>query len=156
MRRYGLLLILGVALISASLSAGSAAVGTVTVVRTRIFGEFVINQYALSWTSSAGGAVSANPFSVVPGDILRVQCVPGSGGTQPTDLYDMKLTDIYGFDIVDGQGSDLRNVVPDAGDPGNMQFTTPYYFPGSTSHTLDLVIANAGNAKNGVCTLWIR
>lgn len=153
-RFTGLILLL--ALLVAPLSAGSAAVGSVVVVRTRVFGEFVVNQYKLSWTSSAGGAVSGNPFAVVPGEIMRVQCVPGSGGTQPTDLYDMKLKDIYEFDTVSGQGSNLRNVVPDAGDPGNMQFTTPYYFPGSASHTLDLVIANAGNAKTGDCYLWIR
>lgn len=138
------------ALIGASLSAGSAAVGTVVVTTTTI--SYGVTQYAVAWTSSAGGAVSANAFSVVPGNIVAVKCVPGSGGTQPSDNYDVTLVDAQSIDILGGQGENLSNA---AG--AYIQFTTPFYFPGSgASQTLDLVVANAGSAKTGVCTLWVK
>src|SRR5688572_3573320 len=87
------------------------AVGTVTVTRSRVFGTDVINQYSVAWTSSAGGAVSGNAFSVVPGDIVRVEFVPASGGTQPSDLYDATLVITSGADALGGQGANLSNSI---------------------------------------------
>lgn len=144
--------VLCVALLVAPLSALRAAVGTVTVTTKKIFGNDNITQYTVSATSSAGGAVSANPFSVVPGEIYAVKFVPCSGGTQPSDLSDATLVDANSIDLLDGQGANLSN---SAG--AYVQFTTPFYFPGSgASQTLDLVWANAGNAKCMVVTLWVR
>lgn len=137
-------------------SAGRAAVGTVTVTNTIIeasaYRARAINQYTIAWTSSAGGAVSANPFSVTQGHIQSVKFVPASGGTQPSDLYDATLKDADGIDILNAQAANLSNSVG-----AYFQFNPPFYFPGSaSSQTLDLVIANAGNAKSGSVILWVQ
>lgn len=141
---------LAVTLMAASLSASSAAGTVVVTVNNRTLRG--MTQYTLAWTSTAGGAVSANPVSVGPGWIESVKFVPGSGGTQPTDLYDVTLVDTNGVDVLNAQGANLSNATG-----LYLQFNPPLFFPGSgSSQTLDLVIANAGNAKTGVAYVWIR
>lgn len=139
---------LGLALVLA-LSAPVHAVGTVVVTTTYV--GFNVTQYQLAWTSNASGAVSANPLAI-RGHLLGVKFVPGAGGTQPTDLYDATLVDVESLDILNAQAANLSNVT------GRYFLFDPRFFvPGGPGgQTLDLVIANAGNAKTGTVYIWVQ
>lgn len=124
-----------------------AAVGTCDVSRRKI-GSGII-RYELSWTSSAGGAVSGHPFSVVYGNVIGAQFVPGTAGSQPTDLYDATLIDSNSIDLAVGTGANLSNATP-----FYWRASVPIFQDGVS--TLDLVIANAGSAKSGTVIVHIQ
>lgn len=123
-----------------------AAVGARTVTEDRI--TPTITRYTIAWTSSAGGAVSANPFSIGTGRrLLSVRFVPGSGGTQPSDQYDVTLV-TNSVDVLAGGGANLSNSTPTI-----QQWDPPLFHDGAS---LDLVVANAGNAKTGTVVLYVE
>lgn len=132
---------------SAEPSVSLVPVGTCDVVRRKI-GSGII-RYQLSWTSSAGGAVSGHPFSVVYGHVIGAQFVPGTAGSQPTDLYDATLIDSNSVDLAIGVGANLSNATA-----FYWRATVPIFQDGES--TLDLVIANAGSAKSGTVVLHIQ
>src|SRR5688572_2234141 len=71
------------------------AAGTVTVTQATVVNTSTrrVVRYTVAWVSTAGGAVSANSFSIGAGTLVSARFIPDSGGTQPTDLYDVTLTD---------------------------------------------------------------
>jgi len=119
-----------------------------------------ITKYTCAWTSTAGGAVSGNPFDVRRGCIFQVKFVPGSGGTQPTNNYTVVLNDTDGVDVFAGigGGTNLSNVASKIAVPyfglAATQLYSFYYHDGSQQ--LDLVVAAAGNAKTGTVLIWSR
>jgi hypothetical protein len=127
------------------------AVGTVTVTTTQYAGLGNANRvrYVIAWTSTAGGAVSGNPFSVVRGKLISVKFVPNTGITQPTDLYDATLVDVDGIDLLNGAGQNLSH------DLGTYVLFNPSIYLDGTS-TLDLVIAAAGAAMTGTVYVWVE
>jgi hypothetical protein len=118
-----------------------------------------VSKYTFAWTSTAGGAVSANPQSLRIGTLLQVKFVPGTGGTQPSNNYTVALNDTDGLDVLAGvgQGTNLSNATPSLKVPyfgvAPTQVYSPYFHDGS--QTLDLVVAAAGAAKTGTVILWI-
>lgn len=135
--------------VMASVSPVRAA-GTVTVTTADVGGG--VTRVTVAWVSTAGGAVSANAFAVPRGEILQVKFVPDSGGTQPTDLYDVTLVDSASVDYLTGLGANLSNATATISAPKlNSAFRA---FVDGTA-TLDLVVANAGSAKGGTVILWI-
>jgi hypothetical protein len=148
MRRL-LLALLGLFLL---LGAAPEAVGTVAVTTTTIIEnqrERVL-QYSIAWTSTAGGAVSANTFRLnAPGRLLSVRYVPGSGGLQPSDQYDVTLVDSDGVDVLAGGGANLSNAVATL-----VHRDPPAYL--THTRTLDLVVANAGDANSGTVVLTVQ
>lgn len=130
-----------------SLSAPLQAVGTVTVT-----GPFN-GVYTIAWTSNASGAVSGNSFPVLLGEIKQVKFVPASGGTQPTDLYDVTLVDADGLDVLNGMGANLSNASPALITSLGVWTAAP---AASSPVTFDLVVANAGNAKSGTVYLMVK
>lgn len=145
MRRLQLAVI--AALVLAVAVATVQAVGTVTVATTDVGGGAV--RYAVDWTSTAMGAVSANKFSVIRGYLLQVKFVPDSGGTQPTDLYDVELRDDDNIDLLNDAGDNLSNSA------GKIVSFNPPLFLDSTQQ-LDVVVANAGASKGGMVYVWVR
>lgn len=129
------------------LSTHVGAAGTVTVTSVDV-GQGV-TLYTVAWTSTAGGAVSANAFAVKAGSILQVKFMPNTAGTQPTDLYDATLVDEQSIDILNGQAANLSNATG-----LYLQFSPPLRHDGDND--LDLVIANAGNAKTGTVYVWVQ
>ena len=105
-------------------------------------------KHTIAWTSDASGSVSGPTFTLTTGDIVRIELEPGTGGSQPTDDYDVEIRNEGGFDILQGQGADLSNVTaaPPILGP-DMRVTTAEAF--------SLVVANAGNVKSGVVKIWI-
>lgn len=114
-----------------------------------------IRRCSLAWTSSAAGAVQEILSPLLSGELLRVVFVPGAGGVQPTDLYDVTLLDEDGVDVLAGLGANRSNVTK--------QQLVPLTGDGTTTNqrvvldgTLDLRVAAAGNAKQGTLTLYYR
>lgn len=130
--------------------AAAVAAGSVTL--TRAAGPYGIQKLTLSWTSS-GGAVSGNTFTPPGGELLQVKFIPGANSAQPTDLYDMTLVDSDGVDYLAGLGANLSNAAASVVVPRASTSAARFYLDGSS--TLDLVVANAGNAKSGTVILWI-
>jgi hypothetical protein len=119
-----------------------------------------IDKYTLAWTSTAGGAVSGNPFDLKRGTLLQVKFVPGAGGTQPTNNYTVTLVDTDGLDVLAGVGTgvNLSNATPSLAVPYfGLAATQKYsrYFHDATEQ-LDLVVAAAGAAKTGTVLVWVR
>jgi len=124
-----------------------AATGTVTV--TGPFDDV----YTIAWTSGSG-TVSDHPFTVHRGMIAQVTFIPGSGGTQPTDLYDVTLVDANGTDLLNGLGADRSNTP--SGTASSPNVITELNILLKTGTTLDLVVANAGTSKTGTVYVWVR
>jgi len=115
-----------------------------------------VSKVTLDWTSDASGDVSGTHTVYLSGQIERVCFIPDSGGTQPTDQYDVTLEDDNGLDVLQGLGANLSNatatdVVPVVtdGNAGNAS-------PTAIDDKLELKVANAGNAKGGKVILYIR
>lgn len=141
-RRLGLLVTLFVLL-----SASAQAAGTVTLTSATDVGG--VTRYTYAWLSTAGGAVSGDTTTIAlrAGMILKVALVPGSGGTQPSDAYDVTLLDTRSVDVLSGIGANLSNaastLISDTG------------FWADLGETLQLTVANAGSAKQGQIILWV-
>lgn len=141
MRRF-----LAVVAMLLGLPVGAQAAGSIVVTSTQVGNNVV--RYDIDWTSSSGGAVSALPMDIVRGWISQALVVPDSGGTQPSDLYDLELQDSANNDLTQDAGDNLSNATSKM-----ILFDPPIYYDGTTA--LELVVANAGNAKGGVFSLWI-
>lgn len=138
------LLILGLVL---AMTESLSAAGSVTLT-SRARRSFV--SYTIAWTSDSSGAVSSHPVTVPQGSLLSIRFIPGSGGTQPTDLYDVTLVETLGVtDLLDGQGANLSNSASTV-----KQWSPPLFQDGT--RTLDLVVANAGNAKTGTVVILVQ
>lgn len=129
-----------------------AAVGAIveTISKTR-----TMRSIALDWTCSAGGAVSGIPSSALSGVIERVAFVPGAGGVEPSDDYDVTLLDEDGLDVLAGKGGNLAQATASQ--------AVPLIGDGTTTNQkvaidgqLTLTVANAGNAKQGRVKLYYR
>lgn len=146
MRRCLVLLLL-IALLSVPLFAAGTV--TLSTEQQNVPGVF---PYSIAWTSDASGVVSAdatgNTLSVVEGRIAQVRIVPAAAGTQPSDLYDVTLVDSRGIDVLNGTGANQSNALG-----MYVLFNPPLLI--TTTTTLDVVVANAGNAKSGTLTVWV-
>jgi hypothetical protein len=121
------------------------AAGTVTT--TEIVTGVSLRKITFTWTSSAGGAADGITTAVLTGEILRVVQIPDGGATQPTDLYDVVVTDSDGADVLHGLGANLSNATATNKDSG---------LGSVTNSKLTLAVTNAGNAKAGKTILYIR
>lgn len=114
---------------------------TITYSETR-----TVRKASLAWTSDGAGAVNGVLTKDLSGELLRVGFIPGGGGTQPTDLYDLVLLDADGVDVVAGAGANLSNSLK----------TQSLLAARGVDGTLELQITNAGAAKTGTVTLYLR
>jgi hypothetical protein len=119
--------------------------GTLTVTESLLPGG---RKYVLAWTADANGDVSGAPaqFALGAGVLRQYRFIPGTGGNQPTNLYDVTLTDPDGFDVLEGNGANRSNVAIEV--LANKQI---YAEP----RTHELVVAAAGNAKRGTVELIV-
>lgn len=119
--------------------------GTVTETLTPELGEGVL-KISLAWVSDASGDVSGTPTSIfVKGEVRRVVTVP-SGTAAPTVNYDVTILDDSGLDILAGAGADRSATVAEQALLSNTL----------VNDELDLVVANAGNAKEGTVHIYVR
>lgn len=133
------------------MAAAPIAVGTLTV-STSAVGynqREIATRVTMAWTADASGAVSGHAFALRTGHLLAVEFTPGTGGTVPTDLYGVTLVDSRGIDLLHGHGADQSATVST-----RYTFDPPLFH--DLQYTVDLVIANAGNAKTGTVTVWVQ
>lgn len=123
--------------------------GTVSMTTTSTGAAVPYSQvYAMTLTSTAGGAVSGNAQTVALGQLVQVKVIPAAGGTQPTDLFDLTLLDADGVDVLSGAGANKSNASATA-----TVFNPPVWLD---TTTLDPVLANAGSAKVVTVKLFVR
>lgn len=124
--------------------------GSITVTTTQA--SNAIDKYSIAWVSDASGDVSANTFAVEAGEIVQVGYIPNGGGTQPSDLYDVTMTDANGVDVLGGTGANLSQTTKTVAVPA----VSTYFRRTIESGNLTPVVANAGNAKGGTIVLLVR
>ncbi|NOR27588.1 MAG: hypothetical protein GQ540_03555 [Lutibacter sp.] len=111
-----------------------------------------VKKLSMTWVSDVAlGTVNAIPSEKsYTGMIERAVFIPDSGGTQPTNLYDVTITDSDGIDVLIGNGANLVNT-------GAVQKDNVTDGLGAVvSTTLTLNITNAGNSNGGEVILYIR
>jgi len=127
--------------------------GTVAITYDRPAG---MQRVVWTWTSDASGNVSGTDTGRITGEILRVVTNPGA--TAPTDNYDVVITDADGVDVLGGTGADRDTTSSEQFVPV-IQTVVGSNTYGSTvfvDSVLSLSITNAGNAKQGVVTMYLR
>ena len=116
-----------------------------------------VDLITINWTSDSTGAVSAVLARASGTQIkfahtlLQVAFKPGTTPNQPTDLYDVTLTNAAGVDVLGGLGANLSNA--------NAKQETPITsngFPFVLAGPLTLNVTNAGNAKSGSIFFFVR
>jgi len=130
-------------------------VGTATLTKTE---SRTMNKLAIDWTSSSSGAVPSTDSETISGEILRCVFVPDSSGTQPSNAYDVTLSDADGIDILAGNGANLSNTTALSIVPGEELLSggSSGIRPFAVDGPLSLVVANAGDTKGGTINLYYR
>lgn len=110
----------------------------------------------INWTSDSSGNYSGTVD--VNGCILNAVFAPGSGGSQPSNNYDVTINDAQGVDILAGLGANLSNTTATRKIPlfPATDGTTTTAGPGAVNGQLTVAVANAGNAKSGTIVLYHR
>jgi len=121
-------------------------------ITTTVTEENSLVKYKMDWLSDASGDVDVDAIAMVQGEIQSVHYFPDAGGTQPSDNYDLTMTDSYGVDILTGTGSNLSQTTDTYAVPA----LSTYFKVVIEAGSYDLVIANAGNAKGGIVEVLIR
>lgn len=106
-----------------------------------------VKKIVWSWTSDAGGDVTIASTKVYDGKLILLETDP-DGVAAPTDNYDIVLNDGDGFDVLLGTGANR--------DTANTERVAEASLGAVAGSLLTLVVANAGNAKQGVVTLFVR
>jgi len=120
--------------------------GTVTVTEQTFS---TVKRIYWDWLSTAGGAADLITTLAFDGVLERAVFIPDGGGTQPTDLYDVTITDPDGVDVLAALGPNLSNAAT----------VVKKHSDGLTAvagQKLTLNVTNAGNAKGGVVILYLR
>jgi len=128
---------------------------TVSVDREELYIEScmqsLISKVTLDWQSDSSGDCDQTTTKSFSGKIVRVVFIPDSGGTQPTDQYDIDVKDDTGLDVLISVGDNLSNTTTTQTCP-----VISTYFPLVIANTtLNLVVANAGDTKGGQVILYI-
>ena len=119
--------------------------GTVTTTETT---HPSVKRVQWDWLSTAGGAAGDTTTSYYNGRVISAVFEPDGGGTQPTDLYDVVVNDADGYDVLAGKGANLSNAASVYAMEANLSAVS--------ESKLTLAVTNAGNAKGGKVTLYIR
>jgi hypothetical protein len=116
-----------------------------------------IRQKVLAWISDASGNVD-QLIGQMNGLIVGVSFVPDGGGTQPTDGYDVVINDVFGIDILSGQGANLSNVNKTSVCPliPATDGTTTTAMLRPVADELTLLVTNAGNATGGKVIIYYK
>jgi hypothetical protein len=119
--------------------------GTVTTTEDMVG---ALHKVKFDWTSDAAGAADGVTTARVSGAIMQAVFDPASAASQPTDAYDVVITDIDGVDVLNGLGANLSNAanVVKRGTDGLLY---------TKSSLLTLAVTNAGDTKSGAIILYI-
>jgi len=98
------------------------------------------------WASTTGGVASGVSTNLYCGAVLGASWT-NSTSANPTDAYDITITDAYGMDVLAGQGLNSTN--------GARTFVASGCMPACNS-ALTLNVANAGESKAGCLAIFVR
>lgn len=107
-----------------------------------------VTRFQFNWTSDASGNFEktiTDPPAFF-GRIIQLETKPGAGGDQPTDLYDITITNAMGADILGGEGANRSNA------SAQIAFLT---HPVMVAGPLTFKVANAGSAKKGTIAILL-
>ena len=107
-----------------------------------------VKKIVMPWVSDADGDAVVETTKVYDGKIIAVAIIPGAGGVQPTDEYDLALTDALGIDLLLGGGSDASNAAP--------AIINEFLTLAAAGEKLTLTVSNAGAAKEGTVVVYLR
>jgi hypothetical protein len=110
-----------------------------------------VQRMELAWTSDASGDVDQKT-PTINGTILSWEFQPGSGGSQPSDLYDLTISDTVGIDLLVGLGADLSHTTANRIIPIDSSSGLPFV----VAEPLRVQISNAGDVKSGLIVLYWR
>ena len=111
-----------------------------------------VTEYSMAWTSDASGDVSGNAFGIKRGLLLGVEYNPDDTAA-PSANYDVTLNvgSSAGADLLTNTGANLSATATTRSKPLVNTSGEVWYEGGN----VDLIVANAGNAKQGVVKLWV-
>lgn len=142
--------------------AGAASTITYDDGGDRTGGKGGIRNITIAWTSdSATGAVSAAVGKIV-GQLVKGVTVPSGGGTAPTTLYDINITDGNSVDVLAGCKKGLMDRSATVTEEQYFLVlnndTTALSTGGNPSvcDSLTVAVTNAGNSKQGTIILYYR
>ena len=97
--------------------------------------------------SATNGTASGTTTRRITGEVWRVVFVPAAAGSQPSDQFDVTITDENGYDILCGLGADISNAAT----------TTVTSAMGAVvGDKLTLNGSNIGDTKGFTCYLYIK
>ncbi len=108
-----------------------------------------VKQITWDWLCTDLGVVTSATTKAFDGVLERAVFIPDAAGTQPTNSYDVTITDADSVDVLAGLGADLSNSAT----------VVKKHSDGLTAvagSILTLNVSNAGNAKGGVVILHLR
>lgn len=130
--------------------AGSIAFSSSTV------GSQVI-RYTYVWTSDAAGVVSGISHELIHGAVVAATFSPGTGGVQPTNLYDVVLRcDQHSVDVLNEEGLDKSSTAGShhgiySYNAGKGIFFRQFVHGGGYT----LGVTGAGAAKQGTMEIYV-
>jgi hypothetical protein len=109
----------------------------------------------VEWTSHASNGTVVQAIERFSGEILRITTNP-DGTAAPTDDYDITLVDGDGVDVALGtlanrDDTNTETVYPSVAGSGALTDIRM-----SVAGLITLTIANAGNSKKGIITIYYR
>ena len=122
------------------------AAGTVTITEERLGN---IRKITFAWTAgTAGESGTASGSTTYPytGNVLKVVTVPGTAGTQPSDDYDITITDEDAVDVANGQLLNRDDTLTE---------WVVSSLGAVVGDRLTINVTNAGSGKTGVCVAYV-
>ena len=125
------------------------------------FGDRTTSRADIAWTSAADGTATV-ATKHLNGKISRVTFDSAhSGGTQPTNNYDVTLTDEHGYDLLAAGGANRSNaaattVIPAASTTviDGLTVTVTNSSPPVVDGVITVNVTNGGNAKSGTVYVY--
>jgi hypothetical protein len=108
-----------------------------------------VKQIIWDWKSTDLGAVVSTTSGYFTGRVLYAAQIPGLVAEQPSDAYDLTVTDANGVDVLVGLGANLTNAA-------NTYKSDVDGLGCVVESKLTLTIAAAGDEKHGKTILYIR
>lgn len=161
MKKFLVAMLVGFFLLAGGGVALGADAGTLTLnsdTRMKIpGGSRAVRVIEWDWLSDDSGDCSetANRAKNVTGTVVGLHSIPESGGTIPSDNYDVTVIDAQGADVLNGAGADLHQTLTSAECyrfPADFLNTGPIFI---VDQDLSLVVANGGDKKGGVIRVYI-
>lgn len=108
-----------------------------------------LRAYRVQLTSDGGGDVNGNAHAVLSGRIIQVRVVPGTGGNQPDDEYNVQILDRSGIDLLVGSGAKLSQ-------SAGALITGLDIWQDTANPSLDVTLSSAGATKQVTVTILVQ